>query len=596
MYKLFLCLRFLRSRIIAYFAMIAVALCVAMMLIVISVMNGFLHKIESAAKGLFGDIIVDTGSLNGIANYDQLIDDVRKLPEIDDASPFIITGGILQAPGFSSRQLVQIAGIRLPKVLPPTTATTQATQPDQAASLVDLSSYPSTYPRISDFARGLYFQQTPTPTFDPDVSVLLQGLKTAQKETAQAISDLRGEIGELTQANTKPVPADKERMLKRLRTSLSLQESQEWPLRNAQRYQSTMRKLDQRIKQAATRPANDAEIDKLNEEMQQLASDSSLLPPDFRAILGVGLYSYRTDKGKLIRQMLPGNEISLTLIPMGQSGITAMDLKPVREQFMVVDDCRTDVSSIDYNIVYVPFETLQRLNNMDAREIDMGPDYKGPRKYTPARCSQIQIKVKGSAKMGEQELSRIRQKVEEVYFQFRAKYPDSLDPRSDDVRTWRQRQEQLVGQIASQRTLVVIMFGIISMVSVVLIFVIFYNIVFQKTKDIGVIKSVGGSSSGVAGIFLFYGAAIGLIGSIFGMLGGYFFVRNINPIHDWVGKTFGLVVWNREWFMFDQIPSEVEPLMGGLIVIGAILAGLVGAMVPAIRAARMQPVEALRYE
>ncbi len=52
MYKLFLCLRYLRSRSIAYFAMMAVALCVAMMLIVVSVMNGFLHKIEQAAKAL----------------------------------------------------------------------------------------------------------------------------------------------------------------------------------------------------------------------------------------------------------------------------------------------------------------------------------------------------------------------------------------------------------------------------------------------------------------------------------------------------------------------------------------------------------------
>ena len=64
MYKLFLCLRYLRSRVIAYFAVLAVALCVAMMLIVISVMNGFLDKIERAAKGLFGPV-VHPGKIEG---------------------------------------------------------------------------------------------------------------------------------------------------------------------------------------------------------------------------------------------------------------------------------------------------------------------------------------------------------------------------------------------------------------------------------------------------------------------------------------------------------------------------------------------------
>ena len=49
------------------------------------------------------------------------------------------------------------------------------------------------------------------------------------------------------------------------------------------------------------------------------------------------------------------------------------------------------------------------------------------------------------------------------------------------------------------------MFGIISLVAVVLVFAIFYMMVVQKTKDIGVIKSIGGSSRGVAGIFLLYG-------------------------------------------------------------------------------------------
>ncbi|MDP7636390.1 MAG: FtsX-like permease family protein, partial [Phycisphaerae bacterium] len=161
---------------------------------------------------------------------------------------------------------------------------------------------------------------------------------------------------------------------------------------------------------------------------------------------------------------------------------------------------------------------------------------------------------------------------------------------------WRQRQEKVVGPIEAQRTLMVIILGIISLVALVLIFVIFYMIVMRKTRDIGVLKSIGASSSGVAGIFLAYGAAVGLAGSALGAAGGYVFVRNINPIADWLDTVFGFQPWDREFFMFDKIPNEVQLMTVVTIVIGAIVAGVVGSLIPAIWAARMQPVEALRYE
>ena len=71
MYKLFLCLKYLRKRVLAYFAMLAVTLCVFMMLVAVSVMNGFVDKIERAAKGLFGDIVISSPSLGGLSHYDE---------------------------------------------------------------------------------------------------------------------------------------------------------------------------------------------------------------------------------------------------------------------------------------------------------------------------------------------------------------------------------------------------------------------------------------------------------------------------------------------------------------------------------------------
>jgi ABC-type lipoprotein release transport system permease subunit len=629
MYKLFLCLRYLRSRVIAYFAILAVALCVAMMLIVISVMNGFLHKIEIAAKGLFGDIIVDAGGLSGMAYYDDFIVELRKLPEVDDASPFIYTGGILESKHFTNRQLVQISGVRLsqPKV-------------DPVTKKVRYVGQTGSYASVSDFGKGLFSQAgSATPTFDPDLSQVLDRLYVAQWQTRQSalevVKPLAKDDLQWSQYYIRPdgrwtnsanIPEDgkdkpptlpsvfetrskwrdakdskgrdaltpeQQRMLDRLVNADDAQEEAIFQLKDPMRW------LQARIRMAKERPNNDAEVSLLEEQLSRPAKEVAFGLPADRAIIGASLFSFRTSSGQLIRQMPPGNEFTLTMIPLGQKGISAVSLMPQSATFTVVDDSRTDVSTIDSGMVYIPFETLQELNKMAAQPLAPEAGYKGPPKFTLARCSQIQIKVKNPA-MSEQALQAVRQKISNLWVDFRdeARHEDLLAPpaQDSDVQTWRQRQFPLISQIASQRTLVVIMFGIISLVSVVLIFVIFYMIVFQKTKDIGVIKSLGASSYGVAGIFLGYGATVGLVGAILGTGVAALFVHNINPIADWIGDTFGLRPWNREWFMFDKIPNDWEWSMAGWIMVAAIAAGLIGALLPAIVAARKQPVEALRYE
>jgi lipoprotein-releasing system permease protein len=80
------------------------------------------------------------------------------------------------------------------------------------------------------------------------------------------------------------------------------------------------------------------------------------------------------------------------------------------------------------------------------------------------------------------------------------------------------------------------------------------------------------------------------------MLGGWYTVLHINDIHDWVGDTFGIRIFTKETHMFSTIPNEVDWNAAVVIMIGALVSGLLGALIPALRAARMQPMEALRYE
>ena len=178
-----------------------------------------------------------------------------------------------------------------------------------------------------------------------------------------------------------------------------------------------------------------------------------------------------------------------------------------------------------------------------------------------------------------------------------------MDPLEDDllrlvdVQTWEEMQREYIAAIEKEKFLVLIMFGVISTVAVFLILCIFYMIVQEKIRDIGIIKSVGGSAEGVTAVFLAYGAAIGLVGCVLGTLLGITFVEHINDVQEFLARMNpAWRVWSPETYSFDKIPdvwkwSEVC-WIGAL----AIVASIVGAAFPALRAGRTWPVETLRYE
>jgi lipoprotein-releasing system permease protein len=118
----------------------------------------------------------------------------------------------------------------------------------------------------------------------------------------------------------------------------------------------------------------------------------------------------------------------------------------------------------------------------------------------------------------------------------------------------------------------------------------------EKTKDIGIVRALGATRSGIASTWLLYGLAIGVVGSSLGIALAYAIVRNINPIHDWLGKTLGVKIWDPAVYYFTEIPNKVDPSKAMIVFFGFMLSCVVGALVPAIRAARMDPVRALRFE
>ena len=107
---------------------------------------------------------------------------------------------------------------------------------------------------------------------------------------------------------------------------------------------------------------------------------------------------------------------------------------------------------------------------------------------------------------------------------------EELKPRYFMVATWEQKQGPLLAAVAVEQSILNIFLFFIIAVAGFGILAIFSMIVVEKTRDIGVLKALGASTSGVRGIFLGYGLSLGIVGSGVGMIAGLIFVRYINEI------------------------------------------------------------------
>ncbi|MEO1528756.1 MAG: FtsX-like permease family protein [Planctomycetota bacterium] len=246
------------------------------------------------------------------------------------------------------------------------------------------------------------------------------------------------------------------------------------------------------------------------------------------------------------------------------------DTKVVNQKFTVVDLYESGMSEYDSTFAFCRLDQLQEFRGMINPETGV------------KSVTTIQLKLVEGA-----DLNQVRDTL-------RARFPPDLY--AYNIQTWRDLQGPLLSAVRLETTILNILLFLIIAVAGFGILATFFMIVVEKTRDIGTLKALGASGRGVMSIFLSYGLLLGFVGSGAGLVGGLLFVHYINDIAGVVETISGQEVFDPTVYYFTEIPTIIQPFTLIWVMLGAMAIAVFASVLPALRAARMHPVQALRFE
>lgn len=616
MYQSLLTNRYLTTRVIPLIAVAAVALCTALVIIVVSVMSGFVNMVRDAGKTLLGDVVISY-SIQGLAHYDELILRIEALPEASAASPLVEMFGLLELP-YGAAQGVQVFGIE-----------------------------PISFDQVTGYAASLYWKT-------PDDVGWLRALRHATENTWK----------EREARFSVEVIADAERAasgtLRKTLYALAPEESRDdvlaLPLARMRDELPGLLGFENWSDLFFVEPMLNPNLDLVYEHGRVLDEGG-----DNGAAIVTGIEvsdanerrSDGTYRPLASHLWMPITKVTLTLAPISRGNRI---LQPESRIFPVANEIQFGIYPVDNQRVLIPIAIAQKMLQMDAGQI-VDPDELDPVtllptviEETPARVTKIVIRAADGVTPED-----LKASVEMVYDTFRAELTDAGDPYVlpehglfTTIKTWQEQNAEWIAPVEKERDLMRILFSIIYFVCGGLVLVIFWAIVYEKTRDIGILRSIGASRIGVLWIFVHYGLVVGIVGSIVGVGLAYLVVHNINGIHlalgqpvpfwaratgigvttlallftlfmtrrpnllpvvagalctitligisTWMMLHKGFLVWDPKVYYFSEIPNRMDAANAIITMVGAVVFSIIGALFPAARAADIDPVTALRYE
>jgi lipoprotein-releasing system permease protein len=161
---------------------------------------------------------------------------------------------------------------------------------------------------------------------------------------------------------------------------------------------------------------------------------------------------------------------------------------------------------------------------------------------------------------------------------------------------WRQRNATFFNALQVERNVMFFILAQIVLVAALSIVSGLIMLVKDKGHDIAVLRTMGATQGAVMRIFLITGTAIGVVGTIVGVVVGTLICLNIEAIRQFLSWLLKTELFSAELYFLSRLPAEMDPAETTAVVVMALSLSLLATIYPSWRAARLDPVEALRYE
>ncbi len=311
-----------------------------------------------------------------------------------------------------------------------------------------------------------------------------------------------------------------------------------------------------------------------------LAFSPMFAPQTDGCVLGIELSPcYRQPDGSYAHSSQLGQyNLTLSVFPLNMKGGLQRSLDLVStKSFYYSDDSHSGLVKVDGAVVYIPLEQAQILCGMDS-----------PIK----RVSSLHIRFTDSASV-QSSVDKVRGLWNEYVIQNTDKPGGALFS-NVRVQSWQENRRSVIAPMEKEQIMMTMLFLMLGVITVFIVFVVLYMIISHKSKDIGILKSMGMPMSNILGIFLLFSVFIAMIGSLIGSVSGWIFLHEINDLEAWLYAHHGWQLWDRTVYAIGDIPNQVASEVLVIIVGSAVLACMIGALVPGLQAARKKPVQSLQ--